>query len=145
MIANASGCDGPITPKIFVDNSTSGLGFITNAYWPINSSTSIKLPIPTTSNPSTWGTITISTASTTCMQGTDSTVWQMTRAAGFTSQLFSNDGMGAKVEIAHRSNPNATEGKITGIANYELFATKTNYVRVYESVSIQASYRPSIG
>lgn len=79
------------------------------------------------------------------MQGTDSTVWQMTRAAGFTSQLFSNDGMGAKVEIAHRSNPNATEGKITGIANYELFATKTNYVRVYESVSIQASYRPSIG
>ncbi|NMA01333.1 MAG: hypothetical protein GX923_02045 [Clostridia bacterium] len=139
IYTGAAGCNGPIKPSISLDNSTSGLGFITNAFWPINSSTSITLPIPTTSNPATWGTISIPTASTSCTQTVSSTSWNMSRLAGFTSQIYSSNGMGAKAEIAHRSNPNATSGKITGAVSYTLYATTNDYIMVYETIYLSTS------
>ena len=44
--------------------------------------------------------------------------------------------MGAKAEIAHRSNPNATSGKITGAVSYTLYATTNDYIMVYDYLSV---------
>lgn len=63
----------------------------------------------------------------------------MSRLAGFTSQIYSSNGMGAKAEIAHRSNPNATSGKITGAVSYTLYATTNDYIMVYETIYLSTS------
>lgn len=152
--ANSNGCSGPISFSIKFNTPSSGLVYLTSAWEPKNSSTSIKLPVPTSSNPATWGSITITTASSSVTHTSGNSVenklaWNFSRLAGFTSQIYSTSssgGMGAKAEFKHGAMPNAKTGTITANANYNVSVVRSdNYTYVYSVVNLTTSKTVNIG